>query len=146
MSAPKILPILIAILLASCEMESTGNVDISYKTLDTVEARERSIAALESGFHEVLVRRVIRVPNQCTTLEADLARAGNHLTLRITAVSADDECTQGEAVYAYEAVLKDLRSGRYELQVVHRLAESPVQAKVVLEHPIVVLDEPLNQP
>ncbi|HET7274201.1 MAG TPA: hypothetical protein VFI91_03440 [Longimicrobiaceae bacterium] len=132
----------LALCIAGCGQEAATSVEIAYHELEPIEARERSIAALESGFNVICVKRVIRAPDSCRDLAAELARAGSHLTLRVTARQTAENCTPGEAVYAYTARLGGLRPGRYELQVVHSVEGSASSPSIVMEHPIVVLDRP----
>jgi hypothetical protein len=104
-------------------------------------ARGESFAALESGHHEIRVRRTMAVPDACRTLSGDLVRTGNLLTLRVIAhPGAGEPCERAESYLAYTATILGLRPGRYDLRVVHANASDRRAPEVVLEHPIVVLE------
>lgn len=104
-------------------------------------ARGESLAAVESGHHEIRVRRTMAVPDGCRTLSGDVVRTGNTLTLRVIAhPAAGEPCEPAESYLAYTATLQSLRPGRYDLRVVHAYASDRRAPEVVMEHPIVVLE------
>lgn len=118
-------------------------VELETRWLAPEQARSRSTASVESGHHEIRVRRTIAVPDSCRTLSGAVARAGSHLSLRIVArPDRDDDrpCPPDEAYVAYTATLRGLRPGRYNLRVIHTYTSDAREAEVVLEHPIVVLE------
>jgi hypothetical protein len=116
-------------------------VAIEASPLEPERARGESVAALESGHHEIRVRRTIAVPDRCRTLSGDLARTGSNLTLRVIARPTEEgRCARVESYLAYTATIEGLAPGQYNLRVIHAYASERRPTEVVLEHPVVVLE------
>lgn len=118
-----------------------ADVVIEAAPLSPERARGESLAAVESGHHEIRIRRSMAVPDGCRTLSADLVSTGGTLTLRVIArPAAGEPCERAESYLAYTATIRGLGPGVYDLRVVHAYASDRRAPEVVLEHPIVVLE------
>lgn len=118
-------------------------VELETRPVAPEQARSRSTASVESGHHEIRVRRTIAVPDGCRTVSGAVARAGSQLSLRVIARPERDDavpCPPGESYVSYTATIVGLRPGRYNLRVIHTYTSDARGAEVVLEHPIVVLE------
>jgi hypothetical protein len=131
--------------LAACNgAVDSAEVTIDAHPLSPAEAREESAAALESGYHRITVRRLIPVPDRCRTLAGDLVQAAGTLTLRVMAHPTTPTCARDETYLAYTALIDGLRPGRYNLRVIHGYSEERIPARMVLEHPILVLERSIE--
>lgn len=121
--------------------EGRETIEIEARPLTAEEARGQSIAAVESGHHEIRVRRTIAVPDACRTLAGAVVRTGSELSLRVTARPDDrPRCVPAPSYLTYTATIQGLRAGRYNLRVIHTYTSERRASEVVLEHPIVVLE------
>lgn len=136
--------LLVGALAACTGAGDTARITIEAHPLSSDEARAESTAALESGHHRITVRRLIPVPDRCRTLVGDLVQSAGRLTLRVLAHPTGEPCPRDQAYLAYTAVIDGLRPGRYDLRVVHGYSEERIPSRVVLEHPILVLERSVD--
>jgi hypothetical protein len=131
----------LALLVVSCTA-SEPEVEFIATPLSVDEWNTWSHAGVQSAHREITVRRTIRTPSACRTLDADVAQVGHEITLRIVARKAkEDGCSSaGEGLFGYMAVLRGLRPGRYDLRVVHVFANPDRPAEVALRHSVLVED------
>lgn len=100
--------------------------------------REWSVVAREGGRHEVTVRKAFDSVHPCPELHAQVLRVGTQITLRVTAREGGDDCASPGSPAGYEAVMDGLRTGHYDLRVVH-VDDAPGQsAREVFRHALVV--------
>ena len=130
--------------MAACAACSDGGgpapVEIEARPVTREAVRTGSLSSVESGGHAIRVRQTIRVPDACRTLDGDLLRTGNDLTLRVHAAPDGRACPPSEAYLAYRAHVRGVPAGRYSLRVVHASGTHREGSRVVLEHPVVVLE------
>jgi hypothetical protein len=127
--------------MVACDAaDRAPTVAIEWFPIAADRARGESFAALESGHHEIRVRRMITVP-ECHTLSGNIVRTGNLVVLRVIAREADTSPCRPVASYlVYTATIRELNPGRYDLRVIHAHGSERRPREVVLEHPIVVLE------
>jgi hypothetical protein len=139
---------LLAGAVAACAACGDGGgpavVEIEAQPVTREAVRSGSLSSVESGGRAIRVRQIIRVPDACRTLSADLLRTGNDLTLRVHAAPAGQACPPSEEYLAYQAQIRRVPAGRYSLRVVHASGAHREGARVVLEHPVVVLERSVD--
>lgn len=115
-------------------------VEFDYELAPEGSVSAPSGPAVESGGSEITVRRIFMASGACRTLEADLVRPDpGQLVLRISAVRGDPDCEDRSRAFRYSATLRDLREGRYNLQVVHSTFDNGRRNfETVLDHPVLV--------
>lgn len=87
----------------------------------------------EAGQGHVAVRATLSGPDPCRTLEADLDRTDQEVTLRVRVrPNGAEVCVQVVGGYAYDAVIEGLPPGRYVLQVVHMYLSTGWPTRAVL--------------
>jgi hypothetical protein len=134
----RLVPALLALLGgAGCagwgEMET---VSVEVRPLPPESARDESIALLESGGRTIRVRRAFVVPDACRRLVGEVARAGDRLSLRISALPGEGACPAAESYLAYTAVIEGVTPGQYNLRVIHGYPRERRRSELVLEHPV----------
>lgn len=139
---------LLAGCLAACAACSDGGgpalVEIHAVPVTREAVRAGSLSFVESGGHAIRVRQTIRVPDACRTVNGDLLQARNRLTLRVHAAPDGRECPPSEAYLAYRAHVRGVPTGRYSLRVVHAPGAHRSGSRLVLEHPVVVLERSVD--
>lgn len=124
-------------LLAACT-SAEPEVEFVATPLSPVEWESWSHAGVRSAHHEITVRRTIRTPTWCRELDASSVLTGSDLVLRVAATEDEGPCPPGEGLWGYMAVVRNLRSGRYNLRVVHTDAAGGKRPEVVLRHQVLV--------
>ena len=139
---------LLAGAVAACAACGDGGgpavVEIEAQPVTREAVQAGSLSSVESGGRAIRVRQIIRVPDPCRTLAADLLRTGNDLTLRVHATPEGQACPRSEAYLAYHAQIRQVPAGRYSLRVVHASDTHREGSRVVLEHPVVVLERSVD--
>lgn len=133
------IPLLLLAGLGGCVLDDP-TVELEVQPLTTEERDAWTAAGVSSAHHEVVVQRVFQAASECSGLSGDAVRTGTVITLRVIAERQDRPgCRTGvKGLFAYRAVLRGIRTGRYELRVIHTPADPRRPARVVLEHPILV--------
>lgn len=139
---------LLAGAVAACAACGDGGgpalVEIEAQPVTRETVRAGSLSSVQSGGRAIRVRQIIRVPDACRTLAADVLRTGNDLTLRVHAAPEGQACPPSEAYLAYHAQIRRVPAGRYSLRVVHASGSHREGSRVVLEHPVVVLERSVD--
>jgi hypothetical protein len=127
------------LMLMSCTA-SRPEVEFVATPLSADEWRTWSQAGVQSAHQEITIRRTIRTPSACRTLDAAVAQVGDEVTLRVMARKTEGNgCNPAEeGLFGYIAVVRGLRPGRYDLRVVHVFADPKRPAQEVLRHSVLV--------
>jgi hypothetical protein len=125
-------------LLACATPEPSVELEYALVPEDTVSAPP--LALVESGHPEITIRQNFMAAGACRYLEAEVVRPfPNQVVLRIAAMRGDPDCEDRSRAFQYTAVIRDLREGRYSLQVVHSTFDNGRRSfETVLDHPILV--------
>ena len=124
-------------LLVACT-SAEPEVEFAATPLSPAEWESWSHAGVRSAHHEITVRRTMRTPDWCRHLDASSVLTGSDLVLRVSATEGEGPCPPGEGLWGYMAVVRNLRSGRYNLRVVHTDAAGGTRPEVVLRHQVLV--------
>lgn len=124
--------------LPACSAEP--EVEFVETPLSAQEWDAWSHAGVQSAHQEITIRRTMRTPSACRTLDAGVVRVGDEITLRVMAQEAEeDDCDPGrEGLFGYLAVIRGLRPGSYDLRVVHVFATPGRPTEEALRHRVLV--------
>jgi hypothetical protein len=76
-----------------------------------------------------------KTPHACFNLRPSFQQSGTVLTLRVTAVSTNNQCPTQLGAYRYTGAVRNLRSGTYEFRMIHIV---PGQADQSHSLPVVI--------
>ena len=115
----------VAVLLvaAGCSSSTDPEVvtDFQWTEADPTTSEEGTTATAALG--ELFVLGHILTPTRCYKLAFDLGKSASRLDLRIKAsTSSTPNCDQAAGAYRYTLAIYNLRSGTYEVRVIHDVA------------------------
>ena len=130
-----IVALLGSVVVACSDPLDSVTLDFVAEPVEAEELREWSVAHVEDGFHQVTVRRAVRVPGPCESLQAELFPRGTEFTLRVRRPAGAQNVGR-EGVCGYTAVMHGVPTGHYTLRVVHTQVEHGRASEVVMHHPL----------
>ena len=131
-------PLAICLLLLGACTAPEAEVEFVATRLSREEWEAWSRPGVESAHRHVTVRRTFATSSWCRHLDADLARTGRELTLRVSADAVDEDCPAGAGLWGYMALIGNLEPGRYTLTVIHTHLADRIPPERVLQHEVVV--------
>ena len=131
-------PLAICVLLLGACTAPQAEVEFVATRLSQEEWQAWSRPGVESAHRHVTVRRTFETPSWCRHLDADLARTGRELVLRVTSAVAEGDCPPGGGLWGYMALIGNLEPGAYSLSVIHTHLDDRKPPERVLQHQVVV--------
>src|SRR5262245_38218298 len=112
--------ILLGLVLTACSSLTDVNRPevFQFEELQVGHNIEESVDA--NGFgSDLFFLGQFKTPHACFNLRPSFQESGNVLTLRVTAVSTNNQCPTQLGAYRYTGAVRNLRSGTYELRMIH---------------------------
>jgi hypothetical protein len=98
------------------------------------DAVPEAAARGESG--RIVVRGAIGTAVPCHDVGASATLDGRTATLEVAVTRRDEQCTMVPAVFAMDAVLRDVPAGTYTMRIVYALRDREPVRHTILEQPV----------
>jgi hypothetical protein len=112
--------ILLGLVLTACSSLTDVDrpVEFQFEELQLGHNIEESVDA--DGFgSDLFFLGQFKTPHACFSLRPSFQESGNVLTLRVTAVSTNNQCPTQLGAYRYTGAVRHFRSGTYEFRMIH---------------------------
>lgn len=86
----------------------------------------------------ISVRGKLDAPTPCQNVTGTLARSGETLTVTVDVRATGDICAQMIATFGYEATIRELAPGSYQVRVIHRYPGTGWDTQTVLDERVTV--------
>jgi hypothetical protein len=106
--------------VAACSAATEPDVVTDFQWTEADPATTQEGIAATAALGELFVLGHVMTPSRCYKLDFELGRNGQRLSLRIKATaSTTPNCDQTAGAYRYTLAIYNLKSGAYNLQVIH---------------------------
>lgn len=143
MKGVRLIVLLPLLLLSSCSLDlilgpRTGGLEFSWEAAHHGLYLPEPELEVAAGRGRIDVHALLSAPDPCQQLTGKLERGSARLTLRVTVRPVGVACVGMIGSFQYDASIRDLAPGTYNLRVIHDYPETGWPSGPVLERQVTV--------
>jgi hypothetical protein len=129
----------VAIMVGSaCDILGSTDPDVAFSS-EFVESDDTtaSSASYFPSAGSLLIEGLMTMPNRCYGMRGNAKQDDGTISVTVTAHLATQNCPENEpATYQYTMVINSLRSGNYQVKIVHNFSNSAKPPKTVVDQTV----------